>query len=289
VMSKLLIQRHLLAIILVVLCLATRSVAQEVKVLTWNVFLRPAFLHDDQMGRVDSIAAHLIANEYDVLALQEVFHEKSRKQLIQKLDSCYPYHLAPKKTSVFKINSGLMIFSKYPIVESGHSFFDNLKAADRLSSKGVQWASVKVKGDTILIANTHLQAGTEEKFQEVRSAQYKKAKETLNAFHASISCVLLGDLNTDKNDNKRFSGMLSKLNFEDGETENQEIGSANLPNQDLYPAKEGSAQLLDYILQRKNSLGCSISARTIMCFKSKWNGKLNNLSDHNAVEAVVTL
>ena len=264
------------------------SAAQEIKVVTWNIFLRPALLLDKQMERVDSIATHLLSNDYDVIALQEVFHRKARKQLISQLDSCFPYYLEPERSGVFKINSGLMTFSKHPIIKDKHTFYSNLIAADKLSSKGLQMAHVMVGGDTLLIANTHLQAGTEDRFQEARVDEYLHIREMLRG--KVIAVVLLGDLNTDKNNMTRHEVMLCKLKFIDGKILNRELGSANLANQELFFAEEGGEQVLDYILSSTSpASNISIKNRNIKCFRSKWNGNLSNLSDHNAVEAIIIL
>jgi len=264
------------------------SSAQEIKVVTWNVFLRPALLPDKQMERVDSIATHLISNDYDIIALQEVFHRKARKQLISQLDSCFPYYLEPERSGIFKINSGLMTFSKHPIIKDKHTFYSNLIAADKLSSKGLQMAHVMVGGDTLLIANTHLQAGTEDRFQEARVVEYLHICEVLEG--KIIAVVLLGDLNTNKNNTKRHEVMLCKLKFIDGQIINRDLGTANLANQELFFTEDGGEQVLDYILSSTiPASNISIKNRIIRCFRSKWNGNLSNLSDHNALEAIIIL
>jgi endonuclease/exonuclease/phosphatase family metal-dependent hydrolase len=280
--------RNVMTLFILLFGVVCYSAAQEIKVVTWNIFLRPAFLLDKQIERVDSIAAHLLSNNYDVIALQEVFHRKARKRLISQLDSCFPYYLEPERSGVFKINSGLMTFSRYPIIKDKHTFYSNLIAADKLSSKGLQMAHVMVGGDTLLIANTHLQAGTEDRFQEARVDEYLHIREMLRG--KVIAVVLLGDLNTDKNNTTRHEVMLCKLKFIDGQILNREIGSANLANQELFFAEEGGEQVLDYILSSTSpASNISIKNRNIKCFRSKWNGKLSNLSDHNAVEAIIIL
>ena len=55
------------------------------KVLSWNVFLRPGILRDIQMKRVEPFGEYLMQSGADVIILQEVFHIKAKRTLIQKL------------------------------------------------------------------------------------------------------------------------------------------------------------------------------------------------------------
>ena len=57
----------------------------SIKVLSWNVFLRPSFLNDGQMERAQEIADYLKNSDADVLVLQELFHSRARKVLRKAL------------------------------------------------------------------------------------------------------------------------------------------------------------------------------------------------------------
>src|SRR3989338_7661048 len=91
------------------------SQTDSLKLVSWNVFLRPAFLRDGQLERVGGIGNYLIDTQADVLVLQEVFHHRARKRLSEALKVAYPYRTKVGKTSFFGISSGVLIFSKLPI------------------------------------------------------------------------------------------------------------------------------------------------------------------------------
>ena len=78
--------------ILLFLPLNALTQMDSLKVMSWNVFLRPGILSDGQMDRVSDIGGYLIRHAGDVIVLQEVFHKRARKRLLQKLDGCYDYH-----------------------------------------------------------------------------------------------------------------------------------------------------------------------------------------------------
>ena len=74
----------------ILVCLLLCSVGQgqerngakdTLKILSWNVFLRPGILKDKQLDRVEHIAHYLIEKDPNVIILQEVFHKKSKKIL----------------------------------------------------------------------------------------------------------------------------------------------------------------------------------------------------------------
>ncbi len=75
--------------------------------------------------RADHIADGILRTDQDVVALNEVFDDKARDQLILRLSARYPYHIDkidgptnwPLPPGILETpDSGLMLFSKYPFV-----------------------------------------------------------------------------------------------------------------------------------------------------------------------------
>ena len=76
----------------------------SLKILSWNVFLRPSIMKDSQMERVDSVAKFLIKSNADILVLQELFHRRARIRISKLL----------KKNILIKHLKGLFHFGVFP-------------------------------------------------------------------------------------------------------------------------------------------------------------------------------
>ena len=129
--------------VLLFLPLNASTQTDTLKVLSWNVFLRPGIMSDGQMDRVSSIGTYLICSGADVIVLQEVFHKRARKRLLQELDDWYKYHTSLGPKSFFGVSSGVIIFSKHPIIEEKFVSYSKSKGADGLAKKGVVLAKIR--------------------------------------------------------------------------------------------------------------------------------------------------
>ena len=108
-----LLMKHflLIATLLLINSFTFAQTADSLKVVSWNVFLRPGILKDKQLKRVDSIAASLLNMDVDVIVLQEVFHKKSRKRLIAALSKSYPFYTKMGRKSFWGVPSGNCFFN----------------------------------------------------------------------------------------------------------------------------------------------------------------------------------
>ena len=126
-------KEKLFFMILLFLPLNALTQMDSLKVMSWNVFLRPGILSGGQMDRVSDIGRYLVYKGGDVIVLQEVFHKRARKRLLQKLDGDYEYHTSVGPKSFFGVSSGVMIFSKHPIIEEKFVSYSQSKGADGLA------------------------------------------------------------------------------------------------------------------------------------------------------------
>jgi phospholipase C len=124
------------SLLLAIICFDAYS-ADSLKVASWNVFLRPAILNDNQLERVQPIAEKIIELDPDVIVLQEVFHKKARKKLIASLESHYPYFTTRGKTSWLGVSSGLLIMSKYPITHEQFKYSKTQRKRMPLPRRGL--------------------------------------------------------------------------------------------------------------------------------------------------------
>lgn len=197
------------------LTMSALTSAHELKVLSWNTFLMPSLLkksfHDERLPHIKDV---LKKSDYDIIMLQEVFTNKSYKLLNKEL-SRLGYHSTGKPfRSVYKpVNSGLVIFSKFPMKDVEIMLFDELAAEDKFSSKGVLFAKIKLPtGEIVQLATTHFQAKRDEKYQKIRSTHITQIE---NAFKTKIpskmKVIFGGDFNITENQKEEYDNF--KSNF----------------------------------------------------------------------------
>lgn len=265
----------------------------SLKVVSWNVFLRPhAVFKDGQQERVDAIADVLLEENYDVIGLQEVFDKTSRKRLIERLTEKFPYYAGPSDRGLFKISNGLMIFSKHPIISHSMIKYSKAAAGDRMARKGALLVELEVNGKAVQVVNTHAQSKAERKYQRIRNSQYKELEEGLLAAHAraGVPQIIVGDMNTDKADTTSYANMLNTFKASDGQLSSALKISCNSPKNDLYESSEKHhPKLIDFILLRKNKAKLHVKQRRIRLFNKKWDANHKTLSDHHAIEALIVM
>ena len=141
--------------------------SNEVTILQYNVFWRPWLLHigrEEYVGERSKILADSV-DSFDICCLNESFHFGSTyvKEFVETVKSHgfdYVVTSQPVKLfSKFVIDSGLMIFSKYPIVATDSITYKDGIGWDAMSAKGVLYAKIKLGDSKFLhVFSTHLQA-----------------------------------------------------------------------------------------------------------------------------------
>jgi len=191
---------------------------KEIKILTYNIFLRPPPVKNNENDWKDERLADFcnLIHNYDVICLQEMFGTfNSRKQMLIRaatlagfffyVDTC-----SPSFVSKYMVDGGLLILSRFPIVEHSYMQYRYGVVADSLAEKGVIYAKIKVKESFLHLFTTHLQASYFDSGESnfiisfhTRMAQIKQ----INYFMSDIlkkhynknndKILLVGDLNVD--------------------------------------------------------------------------------------------
>jgi endonuclease/exonuclease/phosphatase family metal-dependent hydrolase len=202
---------------------------QQLKVLTWNVFLRPrAILWGDyQSARAREMVQLLQEEDYDVVILQEAFDGRSLRILTEGLKEHFPYFILPEKRNFFHTNSGLLVLSRLPFEKVDRVFFDQCTGADCMADKGAVLVQVTKGGRTYQVIGTHAQAEEGRKYAEIRAHQYGQIREALLEAHVQegVTQLVVGDLNTDQSQHLEYNMMLHMLGTEDGEVAHGDDGA----------------------------------------------------------------
>lgn len=172
-----------------------------------------------------------LSKQPDVLILQEVFTEHAFEVLVSQMSQTYPYYTQvagddcddPRWTSIsgnckasfFKGNSGVLIFSRWPIVQQHAYVFDAVrvsKSFDFLARKGVVYAKIHVEREkpmTLHVFGTHLQASVEE--HDIRLLQLAEMRRFIDDFQIPLQepVILGGDFNIRSTDTSRFNELLA--------------------------------------------------------------------------------
>jgi len=188
---------------------------ENIRILSYNVFLRPPPVHDNgsdyKEERVKLLGERVIPN-YDIICFEEAFGSLNKRRSTlknygKKNGLNYSHSDASHSICNLKVDGGLLILSRYPIVEKDAMEYPRGCHSDWLSCKGALYVRVKVGANKhINIFSTHLQASYEEypppdsKAVKVRMKQalllhkfiYKHMKN-----HENEPCFVMGDFNVD--------------------------------------------------------------------------------------------
>ncbi len=269
---------------------------KPIRVLTWNIYMRPAFLFwNGQFKRAKAIGETLKQEHYDIILFQEAFGKTSRKKIRKVLGETYPYEIEPQRQKTL-INSGLWILSKHKITESEMIFFNSCLVSDCHSSKGAVLIEVVIDGSRFQFVNTHVQAEDGKEFAKVRSEQFEMINQLLQQKdRAEIPQFICGDLNTNKTEVEEYTTMLKTLKATDGnvsvldntEFKNTTAATWDADSNDLIAKKwRGMSQLLDYGLQRENTPPFKLR-RELKTYTQQWSKRRKHLSDHYAISLTI--
>lgn len=140
---------------------------KKISFCTYNVAFMPDFisvrnsLPAAQM-RLQNIAKTILARDDHIICMQEAFHTKAARDLSDKLKKKYPYIIYNVAPSIFGLNSGLMIASKFPLTNIEFFQHQERGGMDKYANKGMLAATVQVTSKhQLYLFNTHLNGGAE--------------------------------------------------------------------------------------------------------------------------------
>lgn len=273
-----------------ILCLSINDLrAQDtLRLLTWNIQMLPFPVPPHgKAKRARAIADLLKKEHYDVIVFQEAFKRRSRRILRRELKEVLPYQtkVLNRKTIALKVSGGVMLFSKHPIDSVHEIRYTHRTGFDKYARKGALLAEIRVKHKSIQVLGTHLQAFGRD---SILIAQYQQMRDELltTSSRPGVPQFICGDMNT-RPTSARFPAMLETLGAANGDLYGEQQFTMDRPNNDLTERNPGSRIILDYILVRPAETNLWIR-RQVKIFRKQWDKERQDLSDHFALEAVVT-
>ncbi len=163
---------------------------QTLSVITWNIQKLP------WITKSVSCLSDLL-DKYDIILLQECFMVQ-----IQTLKNLFPTYWISKGflSGPKLLNSGLVILSKYPIVQVQFYPFENSNpyTSDYLCEKGILVARVYIGGEYLYVVNTHLQASHYSPYDPVALEQFAELEKIIRIIKKN-KYLIAGDFNIDPN------------------------------------------------------------------------------------------
>ena len=257
----------------------------SISILSWNVFLRPSIMKDSQIKRAESIAKFLYHSNADILVLQELFHRRAKRIISKKLKDKYPYKTRRGPVSFFGVSSGVMIYSKIPILKEKRISFKNAIGSDKMAKKGAVKATMKMNNKTIHTIGTHMQAGKGRKRNKIRRSQLRELKKLVNTLDTGDLIFYAGDFNLHYQ-SKTYNYAKNILNSEADYPNSSVKHTANFKDQDYYPVS-GNPSWIDFIFINKKKIK---GVKTKILEPKAWfKKKKKRISDHNPIISTIKL
>lgn len=187
-----------------------------------NMFLRPPFVHNNlgdlKDARTEYFCEHILPY-YDIVCLQEVFGTlNSRKaRIITAGRHLGLKHMAESPPPGFfsspLIDGGLLILSRFPILQWEFRPYGYGVFPDTLAEKGVLYCKIDVKGEFLHVFTTHTQSfytTTDEVLHRLYRTITRRQIKQLADFIAEKKnepglLLLAGDLNVDALEHQKES------------------------------------------------------------------------------------
>lgn len=145
--------------------------SDELTLLSYNIQVFPfignmtdAVIMNHPEERIKEIAKKV--KDYDVVTVQELFARDHLKSFTKLMKENYPWHVGPVR-DYRPFSSGVVIYSRWPVLDSGMIIYKACSKIDCGAAKGVSYAKIEKNGKRYNIFSTHFQAGTTEPGDEV--------------------------------------------------------------------------------------------------------------------------
>jgi len=259
-----------------------------ITIFSWNIKLLPKALISVKhfpLKRIPYIVEKMIASNYDVIIFQEAFDKTATARLVEGLRYYYPYKIGPANQRGAKLNSGVMIVSKYPIKELGSLEYKDCSQINCMSRKGALLGEITVKGHTIQVSGTHLDANNADvrvlQYHELAAFAKKYSQAGIPQFHA-------GDYNTNITDSIYYPKMLEILGWQTGPLTGDLQLTFDNDNIDM-SFDRGGKGVLDYIFYVPNGVEPLFVSREVLKYQHPWKKNFKDLSDHYGVLMKIVL
>lgn len=173
----------------------------DVTVMGVVVFSNPEYSRSRLPYAIDSLSKH----DADVICLQEVYTLEDSMFLINNLRYLYPYssRIESKTWLPKPVQNGLLILSKYPIVNQQLKRFDNASTLEMwVANKSILCVTVEVPNiGKVSLITTHTTAGGEITDAEhpitngIRLEELRELKLTADNCPSDEKVIIIGDLN----------------------------------------------------------------------------------------------
>lgn len=268
--------------------------SQEIKILTWNIFMVPPVIFKScQIERAVLIADYIKKTNADIVVLEESFMQSTRDILYKNLKEIYPYQSDITKSGVLNLNSGVWILSKFAIEKQDFITYKKKKGSDIFAKKGATYLEVNVGQTKIQIIGTHTQSLP--KYKATRATQFCQIKNELadKYFQDTIPQFIIGDLNCNYFDTAEYAQMQQLLDIQPVSFSGEPYSWNGLKNDLAFKFSEHTLETLDYILLRKKHAhkAAIISSEILHPYSDSCvcEKKFNYLSDHNPLLSRVVL
>ena len=134
-------------------------VRSSLRILTLNCCLLPSGVYqsggdDDREDRARRIAR--LVQRYDIVLLQEVFTTFWCTRWKKELTQVPGMHIVVADKRARLLDSGLMILSKYPVLHSSFTRFQNTSLTNHVLERGYLYAELQTPNGSLHVVNTHL-------------------------------------------------------------------------------------------------------------------------------------
>ncbi len=267
----------------------TETTVNELKVLSWNIQMLPRLVFPVRRGpikRARLIPEKIINDSIDIVVFQEAFDIRARRILKRRLKDTYAYKAGPANRILPFIftNSGIVIYSKFPIVEKWQFPYKwkEKEGADKFARKGCLMVEVVLpNGQHIQVLGTHLQAGGP---PQIKHSQYKQLRNFIDKHRKeNVPQLLCGDFNTRKNDDVNYKTMMATIDADDGDISGELCCTSDGLLNDMKSHKPDDRKVIDYIFYRANGVPAESIKREVVQYQQRWHKKYKDLSDHNGV------
>src|SRR5215510_1438337 len=202
--------------------------ASQLKIVSFNIWDLPYWFVKNRRQRILQIAEYLQRLDAEIICLQESFDVQHRRLLYEHLGLERYYasggfaETRKAPLAVFDTTGGLVIFSKFPIIQHKFIPFNQFTPSlvERIGRKGVLEATIKTPYGVIQVFNIHLHVGKNFLAHSIRVKQLKSVLERMKSQRNS-PIILAGDFNEDAlMEQKKFltilqsRGLTHSLQFE---------------------------------------------------------------------------